>query len=568
MIVLLMVMAAIGCKGNKVGIDKGGKSEDVETVTAEGPVEGGQIILPLTNFKTINPLITENQSYYYFSKLIFESLFEFDDDLNVIVQLAESYNIKDNGRTIEVKLRDDVLWHDGEQLKAEDVAFTVDTIKHGSSDNSYNEMFSDALGSYRPNDIRRIIDINILDDRNLVINFSREFSNNLEVLTFPIIPKHIFAQNSGSRNAFIEALSIDQDKVVGTGPFKFESYESMKQITLKSNELYREGKPYIDEIVGRVIGTEEDILTSFETGQINIATTVGADWDKYNQNDRINILEFISPNYEFLGFNFSKKTFAEEEGQGLRRAIAYGLNRQNIIETVYLGHGTQTDVPIHPDSWLTSEESNSYGYNLEAAKAELKKLGWKDNDGDGILEDSSGENISLNLLTNSYNLTRLKMAEMIKEDLQRLGIGVNIIVEDMKDSITKEDIESQWIEVNEQVSRGNYDIVLLGWQLSVIPDLSFAFHSSQIPYNTNIIKYSNEEMDRILEEAFLVGTREGKLESYKELQKFIVTDLPYVSLFFKNKALLVDNKIIGELSPIFINPYRGIEKCYIPEELQ
>ena len=226
-------------------------------------------------------------------------------------------------------------------------------------------------------------------------------------------------------------------------------------------------------------------------------------------------------------------------------------------------------MPIHPDSWLLSEKANTFGYNLDLAKEELKKLGWKDTNNDGILEDENGKGLSLKILTNSYNLMRLKTAEMIKDDLKKLGIDVSIYPENKKEEdITVEDIQGQWTEVNQLLGAGDYDMALLGWQLSVIPDLSFAFHSSQIPYNTNFIKYSNPNMDELLQNVFLKSSRDEKVKAYDELQSFIVEDLPYISLFFKNKALLIDSKIVGELNPAFFNPYKGIEKCYIPKDLQ
>ena len=157
---------------------------------------------------------------------------------------------------------------------------------------------------------------------------------------------------------------------------------------------------------------------------------------------------------------------------------------------------------------------------------------------------------------------------MVKKDLLNLGIIANIESEYKKDNITSEDLELEWVNINEKLIKGDYDIVLLGWQLSVIPEFSFAFHSSNINANTNFIKYSNENMDQILEETFMEGNRLNKIKSFEKLQKHIVSDLPYVSLFFRNKALLVDNKIIGELNPIFLNPYKGLEKAYIPKEFQ
>ncbi len=568
-LMILLTVTAAGCVQDELNTGNTDVTEVAEDSVEYNPVEGGQVVIPLTNFNTLNPLMTENSSYYFLSKLIYEGLFEFDNDLNIINQLAESYNIKDDGRTIEIKLKNNIFWHDGEKLKPEDVVFTVNTIKYASADSTYRQMFSSAMGLTNLSDIRRIIDVAITGNNDIVITFDRSFSNNLEILTFPIIPKHVFASGKSGNNDYIKALEINDYKPIGTGPFKFEVYENMKEIKLSANENYRDGRPYIDEILGRVLESEEDILTAFETGQINMAITVGVDWDKYSQNSRIKTLEFVSSNYEFLGFNFRKELFSGEKGEGLRRAIAYGIDRQSIIHKLYLGHGTQVDVPIHPDSWLLSEKANTFGYNLDLAKEELKKLGYKDTNNDGILEDENGENISLKILTNSYNLMRLRTAEMIKDDLKKLGIDVNIYPENNKgEDIAVEDIQLQWDGVNQLLGTDDYDIALLGWQLSVIPDLSFAFHSSQIPYNTNFINYSNENMDRLLENVFLKSSRDEKVKAYDELQSFMVKDLPYVSLFFKNKALLVDSKIVGELSPAFFNPYKGIEKCYIQEELQ
>ncbi|MDR7857049.1 peptide ABC transporter substrate-binding protein [Tissierella sp.] len=568
-IILLLAMTVVGCQQFEKTVEDEDDIETTEAYIDDEPVEGGQVVLPLTTFNTLNPLMTENSSYYFFSKLVFEGLFEFDNDLNVKNQLAESYNIKDDGRTIEIRLKDNVFWHDGEKLKPEDIAFTINTIKYANTNSTYKEMLAKAMGLTSASDLRRILEVAIIDESNISITFDRAFSNNLEVLTFPIIPKHVFVTTKGGNDDFIKALELNDYTPIGTGAYRFESYEKMKQITLKANDNYRDGKPYIDEILGRVLDSEEDILTAFETGQINIATTIGVDWDKYGGNSRIRAVEFVSPNYEFLGFNFSKEVFSGENGQRLRRAIAYGINRQSIIEKLYLGHGTQIDVPVHPDSWLLSEKANTYGYNLELAKKELNNIGWKDTNDDGILEDENGEAISFNLLTNTYNPMRLRTAELIQEDLIEIGININISTgKNLDKEATKEDIEQQWIEVNELLSTGDYDIALLGWQLSAIPDLSFAFHSSQIPYNTNFIKYSSENMDQLLEAAFLSGSRENKINAYDDLQAYIVNELPYISLFYKNKALLMDTKIVGDIDPAFFNPYRGIEKCYIPKDLQ
>ncbi len=569
LILIALLIMATGCKIQDDVSSENNGEEEIDNIVDYTPVDGGNVIVPLTNFDTLNPLITENSSYYFFSKLIFEGLFDFDKDLNIIPQLAKAYTIGEDGRTIEIELEDNVYWHDGEKFTASDVEFTINTIKYANTDNTYKQMFSRTIGSFSPSDIRRIMEVSVVEDAKLQITFDRAFANNLEVLTFPIIPKHKFSTGKGPNQDYIKALEMDNYTPVGTGPYKFESYEKSMEVVLASNGNYRKDKPYIDNIIGRVLDSEEDILTAFETGQIHMATTITVDWDKYEQNSRIKAYEFVSGNYEFLGFNFENEVFSGEKGRSLRKAIAYGIDRQFIIQNLYLGHGTQIDVPIHPDSWLISDKGNTYGYNLDLAKREINKLGWADNDEDGILEDEEGNKVVFNLLTNTYNIMRLRTAEFIKEDLEKLGIGVNIIpMEEKTDDISLEEIETQWEEINNRLLSGDFDMVLLGWQLSLIPDLSFAFHSSQIEYNTNFIRYTNEAMDQLLESTFLEGNRDKKAENYDKLQSHIVEDLPYISLFFKNKALLVDSKIMGDLDPTFFNPYRGIEKAFIPKELQ
>ena len=568
-LIIIIVLVTIGCEKKEEDNIKEAFDMDKNNKIEYEPEYGGQLVLPLTTLKTLNPLISENISYYHFSKLIFEGLFELDNDLNVINQLAEDYIIKEDGRIINIKLKNNVLWHDGEKFTAEDVAFTINTIKYAHNDTSYKKMFNNILGSFNSSNIGRIMDVRIIDDYNIDIIFDKSFSHGLETLTFPIIPKHKFVTGRENKSAYMAALVEDDYTPIGTGPYEFESYEKYKTIKLKSYEGYREGKAYIDKITGKILEDDELVLTAFETGQVHVATTEGIDWEKYDQSNRVKIYEFISQDYEFLGFNFSKEIFSNENGNALRKAMAYGINRQAIIQRVYLGHATQIDLPIHPNSWLLSEDANIYGYNPSKAREEIEKLGWKDINGDGFYEDENGKQVILKLTTNSYNPLRLKVADMIVEDLNKIGINiVKDYPETIPDNVTEEMIESQWENINNQISKGNYDIVLSGWHLSWIPELSFAYHSSQIKSNTNFIRYKNETMDEALIDAFNAQDRENKLRAYEKLQKVITEELPYISLYFKNNALLIDRKIMGDIDPTFCNLYRNIEKWYIPKEFQ
>ncbi|MDR7870289.1 MAG: peptide ABC transporter substrate-binding protein [Tissierellaceae bacterium] len=560
---LTLIIFITGCGPANIS-DVVNENDNDEIIDLE-PKEGGQVIIPLTNFNTLNPLLISNSNYYYFSKLIFEGLFDFDADLSVVPKLVEKYFFFNDGKTISVQLKENIKWHDGTPLTTEDVAFTIDVIKYGGRESTYGSILENYLGVEGIN-FNTVLSTKIVDEKIIEITFDNLYLNNLEVLTFPIIPKHVFEQNGNYKNSVINALIPDDYIPIGTGPYKFVSYEKHKNVNLEKNEDYWNGIPYIDEIIGKVLDDEDLILTAFETGQISFASTIGVDWDKYRQNDRIKVLEYISPNYEFLGFNFSNNLMLGEKGQAIRKAISYGINRQDIIHKVYLGHGSQMDVPIHPDSYLISTEGYSYGYNKDLALKTLNDAGFRDIDGDNILEDDEGNKLSLRLITNPNNTARRLVSDLIKDYLN--DIGIEIILDFDTKYIKEYDLEEQnliWEEFNNKLNKGNYDIVLLGWQSSVIPNLYPMYHSGMIGAGTNFINYSNENMDQLLIDTLVGKQREEKFDSYEKLQKHIVEDVPYTSLYFINKGLLVDTKILGDLNSTFFNIYNGIEKCYVTQ---
>ncbi len=157
---------------------------------------------------------------------------------------------------------------------------------------------------------------------------------------------------------------------------------------------------------------------------------------------------------------------------------------------------------------------------------------------------------------------------MIIEDLKTIGIEVIPQYDTRIDDFNAQTAEKQWNNMIGKIRKGDFDLVLLGWELSLLPDLSFAFHSTQIDDGSNFINYKNENMDQLLVRAFRATTRAEKKNIYGEIQKLIVEDLPYVSLFFRNNAILIDDKIKGEIKPIYSNIYNNIDKWFIPKELQ
>lgn len=546
MAALVLASSLLGCNVELDIMNNDPPIEDIEYLL----IDGGEVNLPLTPFSTLNPLMTNNTSYHYFSKLVFEGIFEFNENLEAEARLASSYSLKENG--ILIKLRDDIFWHDGEQLTADDVIYTINALKSYGEEGTYINIMNSALGAFvTPSSWS--MSARKIDDFNVEISFPSGFSNIKEVLTFPIVPSHVSSS----------ALQIENYTPIGTGPYMFHSYEKNKRIKLVANTNFRDGQPSISIVIGKVLEDEDLFSTAFEAGQIDMTPSQGVDWDKYKQNPKINIREYVSSEYEFLAFNFRNEIFQGEEGRKLRQAINYGIDRQEIIQKIFLGHGTATDIPMNPTSYLSQDISLQYGYSPDKSQEILISLGYSDLDSDGLLEDVEGNKLALKLMTNSTNFYRVRTAQMIIEDLKLIGIDVvSDFNSDYNDDISEVEKLEEWNIFYNRVNSGDFDIALLGWNLSTIPELSFLFHSSQIEKN-NFIKYENPELDQAFLELNTSMTNELKIDRYKDVLEIIAEDLPYMSLFFRNAAILYNSDIRGELNSTYFNPYNGLEKCFM-----
>ncbi|KNF09473.1 oligopeptide ABC transport system substrate binding protein AppA [Gottschalkia purinilytica] len=564
LLILVITISIVACSvGSKVATGE----KQQEKIKKEKAVDGGEITVPITNVKTLNPLLSTDSSLYYFNKLIFEGLFGIDKNLNIKNILAEKYTIENNGQSINIKLRENVKWHDGTDFTSEDVKFTIDTLKYGSTSSKYSELIPDLYSTNGVANIQKISSIEVHDIYNITINFSETFSDVLETLTFPIVPKHRFTGGGDvSQGSYDRALSLQGYNPIGTGPYKKTKYEKLKSVKLDINDEYWGEKPHIQRIIGKILKDEKLSLVSFDSGQVNIASSLGIDWESYAQNESVKKYEFPSRNYEFLAFNFKDELFQDEKGKALRKAIAYGIDRDTIVEKVYLKHATKADVPIHPDSWLLSKKNITYKYNVKKARKILESAGWTDKNEDGIYEDENGKKLTIKITTNSSNQLRMKTTDIIASNLKSIGIEVEKDYKDIElENVTEETELTDWQQLQSKLTSGNYQVAVLGWELSYIPDISFMFHSSG---TDNFINYNNEKMDDLLNNVKSSISREEKKKAYAKLQKYILDELPYVSLFFTNGSILGYKRVEGDIQPSFVNVYDEIQNWYIPKKFQ
>ncbi|NLO24750.1 MAG: peptide ABC transporter substrate-binding protein [Clostridiales bacterium] len=529
-LVLVLITALTGCQAPIEELEEQPEME-------ENPVKGGQVVFAGTEPKTLNPLVNIERDAYHFLKLVFEGLVDYDRNLKPRPGLAKDWSISGVGNSCTFNLREGLKWHDGTPVTARDVIFTLEYLK----------ALEDGAGLYTTN-IDRVAYFEALDDYSVRVVFDQWFNGALDIMTFPVLPSHLYSSPQDLAGGEAEF------QLVGTGPYKLKEYQPYKYLELELNPDWWGGEPYITEVEIQFVADEETALTSFKNGQADIAIATNPDWERYREDGKAYIKDYITNKFDFLGLNFTNPIFQDKS---LRKAIQYGINRDEIVDKVYLKHAVIVDTPVPPHVWLYSEGEQSYAYDPETARDILGEAGWADRDNDGLLEkeiDGVKHDLKFTLLANSDNPKRYQAARMIRDDL--VGLGISVVLEELT-----------WEGLLERVNKKEFDAVVLGWSLANYLDFSFAFHTNQIEGGSNFFSYSDEEMDSLLQQDFW-AREETRKETNANLQRYIAEELPYNSLYFKKAALLIKSRVRGEIGPREHNVFMDIEKWYIPEELQ
>ncbi|MBB6214927.1 peptide/nickel transport system substrate-binding protein [Anaerosolibacter carboniphilus] len=528
-LLLLLSFTVFGC--SKPVKDGENPEQPVEEV--KKPLAGGELVLPITQFDTLNPILNKNESIFYFNQLVYDGLVFLDSKLEAQPALATGWTATENGDGWTFQLRENVSWHDGQPFTAEDVKFTIDALRT-SNGNVEKSIFSGF--------VKNIKNITVLGSHKIFIETNSAIGNQIENFQFPIIPKHKYGSPE-------DVFKSPKDLLVGTGRYKVEAYTKPNYVRLKSNDKYWDTSAFVPTVIGKIVPDPETALSSVEANEASVGKATDFDWEKYGEDKTLKTYAYTDWDYEFIGFNFNRAITADKS---IRTAIAYGIDRHQIVNDVYFGHATITDTPIHPDSWLNDASAQKYGKEQERAKKLLADANWRDENKDGILENELNQKLSLTLLVNNDNPRRVEVADMVVTQLKE--IGIEVIAEKVN-----------WEEYQYRLNSGGFDMVLGGWKMSVNPDISFIFHSSYMG-NSNFIGYSNPQLDQQLMEAALAKSAEDRKQKYRDVQNTILEEIPYYSLFFENNALVVKDYVKGNIDPKPYNIYNNIEQWYVLEE--
>ena len=527
----LLCLVVVSCGGEDKKPSSGG--------AAAGAPAYGDIIVEgsIGEASNLIPLLSTDSTSHEIAGLIYNGLVKYDKDLNIVGDLAESWEVSPNGLIITFHLRRNIRWHDGHPFTSADVLYTHQITVDPRTPTAY------------AGDFLRVKKVEALDDYTFKVIYGRPFAPSLSSWSVGILPRHLLEGKEITQSALCR-------KPVGTGPYKFREWVGGQKIVLVSNHDYFEGRPYIDGYIMRFIPDSATMFLELRAGGIDRMGLTPLQYKRQTENPLFQRdyrkYRYLSSSYTYLGYNLKNPLFADKR---VRQAIAHAVNRQEIIDGVLMGLGRIATGPFKPGTWVYSPDVPGYPYDPARAKALLSEAGWKDANGDGIL-DREGRSFEFEIITNQGNDLRAKTAEIIQRRLAEIGIKAKIRI-------------IEWAAfVNDFINKRKFDATILGWTIPLDPDLYDVWHSSKTgPEELNFVSYNNREVDSLIEKARESFDRDFRKRCYDKIQEIIADEQPYLFLYVPDALPIISARFRGvEVAPLGIG--HNFIRWYVPKAEQ
>ncbi len=494
-------------------------------VVAEGVVD--KII-------TINPLFAATDSEKAASRLVYSSLLTYDEMNNLHGDLATTWSISDDGKSWNVKLRENAIWSDGQKLTADDVVFTIKQIKNQSVD-------SPLFNSWRTIDIAKV------NDHEVKFTLSNVYMSFPFALTFGVLPQHIFED---VKPAELKNLAtVDNSKIIGSGPFVFKARETLtadqEAWRFSPNEKYYAKKPRVASLTIRTYTNEDSMMNGLRRGEINSAVNLSTKTAAGVLGGDQRLIQAPLADGVFMFFNNSNpltsdKTFREILRLGTDRESL----RKNAANSSTLSVPEALETPMSPGIFASVDELRQPDFNFDEAAKRLDEAGWAMNA--DKFREKDGQILTLNVLT-IKDADYESVAKALVEQWRGLGIDAQLTSADAATA-----------QQNYLMPRA-YDVLVYQLHLSVDPD-EFAYWSSSqmLATGLNFANYKSTRADLILSNArtqMNAATREAR---YVDFVKQWLSDAPAIALYRPNFNYVVNNRELDTLdnSPLVSASFR------------
>jgi peptide/nickel transport system substrate-binding protein len=518
-----LVAIAILLLTQKIPVGEEGPSPGVGGIYSEGLI--GQI-------GRLNPLLdTYNQADRDVNRLIFSGLISFDARGNPQPDLAEAWGVSVSGEVYNITLQPDAVWHDGEPVTTADVAFTIELMRDPEMP--------------IPEDLRSLwdaIEVVVFDERSMQFQLPEPFSPFLDYLAFGVVPKHLLENQSAE-----EIINADFNlEPVGSGPFRFEQMvtedDVIQGVVLHAFDDYYLDRAFIDQVVFRYYGSQEDALEAYREGSIFGISRVNGDvLQEALGEPSLNVYTGRLPQLTLIVFNLDNSAVPFFQEVGVRRALMAGLNRERIIGRLLGGQAVMADGPIMPGTWAYYDQQERIAFDPVEAERSLKAEGYVIPSEGGTTRVKDGVSLSFDLVHPDTEM-HTAIAETVQADWAELGVKVNLVAVDY---VTLQ---------NEYLDPRNFEAALVDLNLTGLPDPDpYPFwHQAEATGGQNYSRWNDRRASEYLERARVSALQETRVRLYRNFQVHFSREMPALPLFYLVYNYAVDAQVQGvQMGPIF-----------------
>jgi len=504
----------------------------------------------IADARTLVPILASDTASSDICGMLFNGLVKYDQDINLVGDLAENWEVKNDGLQIIFHLKKNVVWHDGQPFTAKDVEFT------------YQKLIDPLVRTPYSGDFERIQALEVIDDFTVKVVYKEPFAPALSSWGMSILPRHILEKEDLNNTRF-------QRFPVGTGPYRFKTWKTQEKIELAAFDNYfdsmraiainlepQEKRPFIGRYISRVIPDEATIFLELQIQSVDAAGLTPLQYCRQTDTEffKKHYSKFSLPSfgYTYLGYNLENPKFNDKR---VRQALNLAVDKEEIVRIVLLGLGKVATGPFMPESWAFNHQVKPAAFNPQLARQFLRESGWSDTNGDGWL-DKEGQPFEFTVITNQGNEERIKVAQIIQRRLADIGIKVKIKV-------------IEWsVFLSEFIDKRDFEAVLLGWSLPREPDNYDIWHSSKTkPGEFNFVGYRNPEVDALLVQARRTFDQEKRKVCYQRIQQILYEEQPYMFLYVPDSLSVLHRRFRG-VRPAAIGIGYNFVEWWVPKAEQ
>ena len=511
-------------------------------IFVERPLPGGVLHEGIIGTPAlVNSILATSNADKDLTELIYSGLVSINEKGEIVPSLAESWTIRQ--KEFEFTLKDNAIFHDGEKITTEDIAFTIRQIQNPNLNSPLFGIWSD-------------VGIEIIDEARIKFTIPRDYAPFIYNTTVGILPKHIW-ENVVDEEFFIHNANI---RPIGSGPYKvkdisFDINGKPLQYSLSPFNGYANGTPFIQEINITFFRNYQNLINAVKRGEINSTYSIDIkDAENIRTTSRFLVKENLlnTSNVFALFFNISNNIYLQNTN--IRKALLLATNSNEIVEETFGKYAKTINGPIPHHEGEEAEESIEE--KIKQARAIIEKEGYKQNEESGIYE-KSGNKLTI-VITTLESKHLVDIAFKIKEQWKNIGVNVEV------EKLSEEDFLIQRLRPRE------FDAVLTGYTIPKTLDIFSFWHSSQInDPGVNISSYVDIDVDHKLENAQRVDIEDRKM-IYNEIKEEIVSEVNTIFLYSPLFAYVLPNSIQGTSFKLVEEPsdrFATIHKWYFRKSL-